>query len=391
VSSSPATPASSPTRLEELGPDQLAALKAAREQWNLTRFSTAPVDRDKAERAVRAAYQLAGLSPPGRVEWCEGPVDLARRWERARRAASTGQNIRADLIDRQRALVDRRLQSSILPRVRAQLFTAEPPSRQLEALGVAVLRAVSQGVNEARSIPGNGARSRLLDLFRSLRAMRLRLRNWTLLDRSGVGQHQLGWLTTYRFMRDNCGLADDVAPLSGLIDLADNIGWLVPHEHHCWLAERHNALSHDANGRLHSAKGPALAYPDGWTFHAWKGIPVPADIIERPAGITLERIDQERNIFVRRCMIEIVTPAQFVAMGGASCINEDETGILWHKAWWTGDAWSAVEVINGTPEPDGTHRHYFLQVPPELRSARAAVAWTYGMSEQQYMRLGLRT
>ena len=64
----------------------------------------------------------------------------------------------------------------------------------------------------------------------------------------------------------------------------------------------------------------ASAYPDGWTFHAWKGIPVPADIIERPSAITLDRIDQERNIFVRRCMIEIITPAQFVSMGGASCI-----------------------------------------------------------------------
>jgi hypothetical protein len=41
-------------------------------------------------------------------------------------------------------------------------------------------------------------------------------------------------------------------------------------------------------------------------------------------------------------------------------------------------------VINGTPEPDGTLKHYFLQVPANMRSPREAVAWTYGLPEQRY-------
>ena len=40
--------------------------------------------------------------------------------------------------------------------------------------------------------------------------------------------------------------------------------------------------------------------------------------------------------------------------------------------------------INGTPEPDGARKHYFLQVPANMRSAREAVAWTYGLPEQRY-------
>jgi hypothetical protein len=43
-----------------------------------------------------------------------------------------------------------------------------------------------------------------------------------------------------------------------------------------------------------------------------------------------------------------------------------------------------VEVVNGTPEPDGTHKRYFLQVPPTVRTPREGVAWTYGLSERQY-------
>jgi uncharacterized protein DUF6745 len=86
-----------------------------------------------------------------------------------------------------------------------------------------------------------------------------------------------------------------------------------------------------------------------------------------------------------------MTPARFVALGGAARIAEDETGVLWRKIWLTYDAWAAVEVINATPEPDGTHKHFFLQVPPDMRTAREAVAWTYGLTPRAYSKLIVRT
>ena len=52
-------------------------------------------------------------------------------------------------------------------------------------------------------------------------------------------------------------------------------------------------------------------------------------------------------------------------------------------------AWG--EVINATPEADGTHKHFFLQVPANLRTAREAVAWTYGMRADAYDQLVMRT
>ena len=47
------------------------------------------------------------------------------------------------------------------------------------------------------------------------------------------------------------------------------------------------------------------------------------------------------------------------------------------------EAWAAVDVTNGSPEPDGTYKHYFLQVPATVRTAREGVAWTYGLPEQR--------
>jgi hypothetical protein len=36
-------------------------------------------------------------------------------------------------------------------------------------------------------------------------------------------------------------------------------------------------------------------------------------------------------------------------------------------------------------------KRYFLSVPPECRTACAAVAWTYGMTEEQYRNIKVRT
>jgi hypothetical protein len=41
-----------------------------------------------------------------------------------------------------------------------------------------------------------------------------------------------------------------------------------------------------------------------------------------------------------------------------------------------------VQVTNATPEPDGTHRAYWLRVPPGMRTARQAVAWTFDLDEE---------
>ena len=87
-----------------------------------------------------------------------------------------------------------------------------------------------------------------------------------------------------------------------------------------------------------------------------------------------------------------MAPELYIATGAVTRVGEDNAGCLWRKQWgdWW-NAWAAVEVINGTPEPDGTRKHYFLQVPPDLRTPTEAVAWTYGMSPKRYASLNLRT
>src|SRR5262249_55897408 len=72
-----------------------------------------------------------------------------------------------------------------------------------------------------------------------------------------------------------------------------------------------------------------------------------------------------------------------IAGGGAYRVASDEIGVLWRQRWrW--EAWAAVEVMNGTPEQDGTYKRYYLQVPANMRTAREAGAWASRVSEERY-------
>ena len=58
--------------------------------------------------------------------------------------------------------------------------------------------------------------------------------------------------------------------------------------------------------------------------------------------------------------------------------------ILWRLRMDRDEDLVMVEVVNATPEPDGSRATYWLRVPPDMGSAHAAVAWTFGLNEGNY-------
>jgi hypothetical protein len=69
---------------------------------------------------------------------------------------------------------------------------------------------------------------------------------------------------------------------------------------------------------------------------------------------------------------------------GANKVAEDHSGILWRVEQLDDEPLVMVEVINSTPEPDGSFKHYTLRVPPTMRTAKEAVAWSFDMNETDY-------
>lgn len=75
---------------------------------------------------------------------------------------------------------------------------------------------------------------------------------------------------------------------------------------------------------------------------------------------------------------------RYLEESGAESVHRDETGVLWRIALDGDEPVVMVEVVNSTPEPDGTHRAYWLRVPPRVRTAREGVARTFGVDSDIY-------
>jgi hypothetical protein len=172
--------------------------------------------------------------------------------------------------------------------------------------------------------------------------------------------------------------------LSGLAAVARAAGWWWPYERVVVVAERPEVLHRDEAGRLDRADGPALLFPDGFALHAWRGMPVPAGFLAGLAGLTPERIRAEENAELRRVMLEHYGYERYLAESGAQPLHRDETGVLWRIELPGDEPVVMVEVVNSTPEPDGTRRTYWLRVPPATTTAREGVAWTFGVDAADY-------
>lgn len=171
------------------------------------------------------------------------------------------------------------------------------------------------------------------------------------------------------------------------MDAAKAGGWWIPYENVCFLQHRHCELHRDAAGRLHNPLGMAVKYPDGWGVYAWHGVRIPvtkAWLIEEPNRLSFADIEAEGNAELRRVMLEIFGHDRYILESGLQPEQSDEAGELFRKRIPGDEELVMVRVVNSTPEPDGQHRRYMLRVPPNVRTAREAVAWTFGFDEGEY-------
>ena len=84
---------------------------------------------------------------------------------------------------------------------------------------------------------------------------------------------------------------------------------------------------------------------------------------------------------LKRVRMERMGAERYLKESGAAKIQEDEYGILWGKPQFNAEALLMVEVINATPEPDGSFKHYWLRVPPTTLTAHQGVAWSFGFDD----------
>jgi len=201
------------------------------------------------------------------------------------------------------------------------------------------------------------------------------------------GLHRIGSLAFWDYCSEVFDLDDEAKLLEGLWMIARNAGWCLPYQHYCFVCDRPISLVVDALGRLHNADGPAIKYSNGWSVYAWLGVAVPEHVILHPESLTATKIMQERNVEVRRVMVERMGLERFLADSGAIEIHRDDFGILYRHEIQHRLRVEQVDIVmvtNKTAEVDGTYKKYIIRVPPEMTRAKEAIAWTFGMTEEEY-------
>lgn len=365
--------------IEKLTPEQERLLAEHAAAWHRLAFSTEPADRPAAEKAARRMYRLAGLDPP-KVLWFASPREAA---ETARQFSPI----------RSAAPVTSELEERVRRRIQKEAPNLSPGLYALDRVYIAAWDAAtdywsSQVSPAVRQQVG----SVLAQIENAVRPVREFVRlasslSFLLLDPFTGAQAAaaLGEAAFYQI------IGVDVRRLDGILDLARTAGWFWPFERVLVLSERPQRISVDDRGRPHALTGPAIAYP-GELLYAVRSVSVPPDWIEEKAALPPETALTWPNIEQRRVAAEIIGWDRVLRELPRTIIHEDpdpEIGTLF-------------EVLIGSEEPRneadrilrlrrflqvrcGTGRIFILPVPPEMRTARQANAWTYSLEEKDYV------
>ncbi|MFE0626636.1 DUF6745 domain-containing protein [Streptomyces sp. NPDC058864] len=326
--------------------------------WREVVARTGPADRAAAEDGVRLAYRLAGLPEPERIVWAASPLEAVALAVRLTADGTAGGSVRDAVRTLPWAAARERVADRLGPAGWADHW-AVTGAQLWDTTVLLTERIRTAVVDAAPGVPGGAQAVRL-----------------ALLD-AVLGQHDAAWLAAFDGR-------EGTRELAGVAVVARNAGWWWPYERTAVVAERPLELHRDEAGRLDRGDGPALAFADGFALHAWRGMPVPAEFLDGLAGLTPRRIREEENAELRRVMLEHYGYERYLEESGAEPVQRDAAGVLWRIELEGDEPLVMVEVLNSTPEPDGTHRTYWLRVPPRTRTAREGVAWTFGLEEADY-------
>lgn len=402
-----------PTRKVRLPPDRSAFFTAERfpairgstipavrkeeeeygDMWAGRALNEVAADRPRAEKAVRKLYEACGLSAPDCFMWVKSPktmlrVETAFLEERenpmATKAWTVVQNVRKHLSVKDAGPY---WYDFLAPRMNGLLSEAlhrPPRAWELSSLNT-VLRAIARPVVEdmvnlghQKAVPNpiKNLVSPGTTFFEHARAINFL-----------AGQFSAGFVGTLLSPESSVAREKHVV-VNALADLVSAASFWFPFRGFCVMSERPTKIALDENARLHNLRGPALEWPDGHKLYAVAGISVDPTLIEFPELLNVDRIDDEDNAEVRRALITLYGEERFLRDSGAEIVNYGRKGAkLWSRPFANDDEgrpFQMVEVLNSTPEPDGTFKTYFLRVPPTVKTADEGIAWTFDVDPKVY-------
>lgn len=428
------------SKLLTLPPEQNSKLHDYREHWLSTGRSTEPVDWKLAELAINSVYAEIGKAPPYIVQslspWqmCVLPGLLhdhfrfevssaSRLWEIGEPFDSLKGELNAQL--------ESQLSEQIVKELRQELegWLTDRLSPQIRRLALQLDNDLYSKVRSQSGLQDcpdfeskswlsiwSSVKSQIRSQQGSVISLQLAARIHAHLINETAPAIRGGWypvqlmtgaIALHSFAQSHLDIKYGDSLLSKLdmwSRLLQAVHCFVPFEDVCFVSARPRKLLCDGL-RLHCDDGSALEYVDGYALYCWQGVLInrhkAESIILRPNEITIDSIDTETNLEIKRVMLERYGVGRYLIESDAQLIHEDEFGKLYKMELpGAGIELTVVAVKNATPEPDGSIKEYFLQVhadlcpmldedgkqlgAPQALTARNAVASSFGLRGDEF-------
>lgn len=108
--------------------------------------------------------------------------------------------------------------------------------------------------------------------------------------------------------------------------------------------------------------------------------------ISDPELLTVEEVLKHSNQEVKYVGMKIVGFDRVMTHKNCKIIHKDESTdqVLFEIKGVFDEPIKYVRVWNSTAEPDGSYKPYYLCVPPETKTCKQGVAWTFRKEEKDY-------
>jgi len=320
-------------------------LKQHADMWIKRIVSTETADFSKLEPAIKGLYRAANLAEP-EVILVNSPIQMVFMYGTCSvLAAKKNANVR-----------------QILDDVAAQMNDIPAGVSPVEHY-VSVCKSVAgkKGLNEAK--------------------------NWSSVYQGGAYWAQYdSYLTA---MRDILGLRlPEHANYKFWEEAAIHGTFRVMHQKFCIVSDFPELLKIDEQNRAHGQDGPSHRWRDGWSLYHWHGVAVPEHWIMNKNSLSAKEAITWENIEQRRAACEILGWAKVLRELDAKVINEDgdpEIGTLVEVNLPDIGKEKFLRVLCGTK------REFALPVPPDMKTALQANAWTFGMDIKDFVVPEVRT
>jgi hypothetical protein len=156
----------------------------------------------------------------------------------------------------------------------------------------------------------------------------------------------------------------------------------------CVVSNMPTVIKRDTENRLHDEDGPAIEFADGYKLFFYHGMVVPGEWILKPKKLTKEVWSKEQNLEKRRVIQELMGDS-FPKKIGSKLIakpskefKEKHNLLGLYEVELKDDPERIARYVK--VQDHSSKRQYFLRVKPTITDADEGLAFTFGMSKEEY-------